>query len=210
VSIFFLVSDFGRQFGPFGSLIPMQLDNQIGRGLFTCDLVEEDTCQFCSNGITADENIVVSGDGETCGSVFESSKTLEKVSKICKYITNYYESTCCPEGTPSMSTSTSTSTSTSMNCPFCNNGFSFVNASLAVPGTKEYHPAGVDYTCEDMLFIAQNTSAHTDECKGLQQVKSLCCPEGQNTTDVDNIAETSDVTLVVEEDDEPKDKEDAL
>jgi len=93
---FYRVEDRGSQFGPFGSLVPMQLNNQIGRGVFRCDLAEDDICDFCSNGITTDNGIVVSGYGETCGSAFKTSKTIEKVSKKCKQIKMYLD-TCCPE-----------------------------------------------------------------------------------------------------------------
>ena len=140
----------------------------LKRGFFSCRLAEEDYCPFCSNGITTNEDIAVSSDGETCGSVFEASKTMERASNKCQQKL-YLERTCCPDDAPHKLKS----------CPFCDNGFSFANASLPIPGNKDFYGVG---TCEDYLYVAQHLIDDTDACKKGHQLESICCPEGHIAT----------------------------
>jgi len=195
---FFWIEDRGSQFGPYGSLVPVQLDGQIGRGSFTCKLAEEDMCQFCVNNITTDADIVVSQDSETCGSFYETSRTIEEVSSQCKQI-RPAQHTCCPEDAMWKMTA----------CAFCNNVFSSLDASLPVPGSNESNPEGVDYTCEDLYFSAQMVMNDDSACKEIQLAESICCPEGQSTAAEDDVSSVkSNMSLAEKEDDEAEDQGD--
>jgi len=159
---FYRIAGRSHQFGPFGSLEPMQLNNETGRGSFSCELAEEDSCNFCRSNGVVNEDLVVSADGQTCGSVFEKAKTIEQVSNECGGVSSGngvmpFEVACCPEDT----------LTNGRPCPFCENG-------LSVDGS---YPFFGDYTCGQMLKFARHGHFNSTVCEEMLWGQSICCPD---------------------------------
>ena len=88
------------QFGPYGELIPAQVNNQTGNGLYRCI---DKTCQYCESAVGDRDNITVPSDfcipkyaGLSCGHFLELAKSTDDGSMECQGIQSVAKMFCCP------------------------------------------------------------------------------------------------------------------
>lgn len=106
---FFYLGRRNSQFGPYGELIPAQVNNQTGNGLYRC---KDRTCPYCKSarlrpGIWGNQaNVTVPSDfyiskyaGLSCDYFSELAKITDEGSMECQGIQSVAKMLCCPGGT---------------------------------------------------------------------------------------------------------------
>ncbi|EJK49480.1 hypothetical protein THAOC_31642, partial [Thalassiosira oceanica] len=146
---FYWVTDRGEQFGPFGSLEPMQLNKQAG-------LADDDRCGFCDGREVRDSSFIANSVGDTCEDLKNYAHGIEQVSKNCTDMNYFYQVQCCPDDWHDP-------------CDICNAGLT-VDPSTPVPNSG-------GHTCGSLLDSSRQISDKAVEaCVGLQFLEPLCCP----------------------------------
>jgi len=82
------------QFGPFGSLLPMQKNNQKGRGLYHC--ARPPACSFCLTGISNADLVADQVIGSTCGEIVSYAKMIPGSWPGCQSIKSLEPACCVP------------------------------------------------------------------------------------------------------------------
>jgi len=148
------------QFGPFGSLLPMQKNNQIGRGLYHC--ARPPVCSFCPRGIPDDDFVIPGPNGTnfTCADLAGYANMMSDASTECQTIQGA-EPLCCDNGPiPAVNHTNKTV------CPFCSKGIP--NPDSVVPGSN-------GLTCEEFSAYASTFVVGSSDCQDFQLGEQACC-----------------------------------
>lgn len=147
-----------EQFGPFGSLLPMQKNNQIGRGLYHC--ARPPACSFCPGGVSDADFVLPDSNGTTCGYLAGVKELVEAGSSDCQGM-QLTEPLCC--GGELITASNDTNKAV---CSFCPKGIS--NAGFILPESN-------GTTCEEVAAYVNQVELVPSECQNIQLAEPACC-----------------------------------